>query len=195
MKRIIIFLLSSVACLCLQAKQQYKIDFRQSDFFFEKKDDLLKITTTARDAYFSNDTDAPALPCFSFGILRPNGNTSKEYHIEVEKHLIYENVSLESNPTICTTNVILKEIKPNAASKSVLSPILFGNIISQDGYNCMLFKITPFEYDYDTGGYVEVSHDEEKCSGYMYTYGDGVLYVVENESEYNPNHEVIVGYR
>ena len=51
------------------------------------------------------------------------------------------------------------------------------------------------EYDYDTGGYVEVSHDEKKCSGYMYTYGDGVLYVVENESEYNPNHDVIVGYR
>ena len=42
MKRIVIFLLSTIVCLSIQARQDYKIEFNQSDFLFEKKGDLIK---------------------------------------------------------------------------------------------------------------------------------------------------------
>ena len=151
MKRINLLLFLSAVCLCIQAEQQYKILFKQSDFFCEKKGEYLKISTMAPGAYFSSEADAPALPCFTYSILRPNGNTLKEYHIEVEKNLIGEQVALESNPTVCSTNVVLTDTMSHIASKSVSSPILYADILSQDGYNMMLFKITPFEYDLATG--------------------------------------------
>ena len=51
------------------------------------------------------------------------------------------------------------------------------------------------EYNYDLEDYSEVMQDERDFTGYMYTYGDGVLYVVCGETEYNPNHDATICYR
>lgn len=151
MKKILLILVSLISCVTLHAQRSYTLNFDLLDYNIENKDGVVSIITTKGAPCYLEDRSAPALPYFPYRILRPANTSTEDYSISYEKELIYQNVDIEGNPAILSTNNIPTiSINTFKASKSSESPVILGKDNSMYGYNYSFFKVSPFIYDYST---------------------------------------------
>lgn len=157
MKRLGLFVLFSIIGISLYAQHKYTFSFKLTDFKFEMKDSLLSVNTSKAGAYFSDEEKAPALPYYSYTLLRPSGSDQTDYKVSLKKKLLYKNVSLERNPVIVATNSKFQNTRTQSATKSIFSPIRIYRHQSEGDFNLALFSITPFSYDAESGNLYFVS--------------------------------------
>lgn len=190
MKKRLLLSLFSFLSVVLFAQNSYTIKFNKEDFFYEEKDSVLLISTKMPDAYYSDNNEEPALPCFSYRILRPSA--SLDYKINVKKELLFKNVKLESNPYISSNNSKEEYRTQPVASMSINSPIIYADTLNRYGYCYTYFKITPFEYDVKTGNLyfvsaITITYDDDKAiiaqSNYQSERGQLVKELVINPDE------------
>lgn len=150
MKRLfVILLLLTPFSLALFAQQSYTIKFNKNDFNYNITNGILKITSSNPEALFTDDHSAPALPYYSYRILRPVGTDSVRYHIDYKAEILYKDLQIENNPTILSTDTTIFNEAIEIATKSVSSPVLYSGHFLKFGYEYTFFKITPFLYDVD----------------------------------------------
>jgi hypothetical protein len=159
MKKTILILVSLISCIALHAQRSYTLNFALSDYNVEEKDGVVSIVTTKGAPCYLEDRNAPALPYFPYRILRPANTSTDDFSINYEKELIYQNVDIEGNPAILSTNEIPTiRINTFKATKSSESPVILGKDNSMFGYNYSFFKVSPFIYDYSTRSLYFASH-------------------------------------
>ncbi len=149
MKRKIILLLFLTTNVFLFAQKTYNISFDKKSFAFNMDGNVLSIAPLDYNYFFLSDTLSPALPYFTYNILRPENTVINNFEITIRKERIFNNVSINSNPK--GMPVSLMDISSNnpisIARVSALTPVSFiGNDILK-GYSFATFNITPFIYD------------------------------------------------
>lgn len=149
MKRLFFIQLLFSFSLAVFSQQSYTIKFNKNDFNYNITNGILKISSSNPKALFTDDYSAPALPYFSYRILRPIGTDSIRYHIDYKTETIYTDLHIESNPYILSTDTIIDNKAIEIATKSVSSPVLYSGNFLKYGYEYTFFKITPFLYDVD----------------------------------------------
>lgn len=153
MKRIffkVLFGLLSVPFLC-QAKD-YHISFSKDDFVFQKDGNgVLHIKSLSKDAFFKADTLLPALPYYTYHVLRPQ-DAKTFYLARWEKELVYGNVLLDANPEYVSEFSVSgqKSSWEKVAKGSVSNPVEFVGDDLMRGYSFASFNITPFVYEADS---------------------------------------------
>ena len=159
MKKTILILVSLISCIALHAQRSYTLNFALSDYNVEEKDGVVSIVTTKGAPCYLEERSAPALPYFPYRVLRPANTSTGDFSISYEKELIYQNVDIEGNPAILSTNEIPTiRINTFKATKSSESPVILGKDNSMFGYNYSFFKVSPFIYDYSTRSLYFASH-------------------------------------
>ena len=149
MKRLFVILLLTPFSLVLFAQQSYTIKFNNNDFTYIITNGILNISSSNPGALFTDDHSSPALPYFSYRILRPIGTNSVKYQIDYKTEILYKDIQIERNPYILCTDTTISNKTIEVATKSVSSPVLYSNHFVKYGYEYTYFKITPFLYDVD----------------------------------------------
>lgn len=151
MKRLLIIQLLFSFSVAIFAQQSYTIRFNKNDFSYNITNGILKISSSNPEALFTDDHSSPALPYFSYRIIRPLGTDSVRYHVDYKTEALYKDLQIESNPYILSTNTIISNKAIEIATKSVSSPVLYSSNFLKYGYEYTFFKITPFLYDVEKG--------------------------------------------
>jgi hypothetical protein len=81
MKRLLIIQLLFSFSVAIFAQQSYTIRFNKNDFSYNITNGILKISSSNPEALFTDDHSAPALPYFSYRIIRLSETDSVRYHI------------------------------------------------------------------------------------------------------------------
>lgn len=128
MKKIILLVTMLYLCIAMKAQRTYTFKFDRSDFRFETQDGIMSISTAKELPFYLEDIEKPALPYFSYRILRPSSMTASNYQVRYEKELLYENISIERNAATCPTNVSTgSQATVRAATKSSEGPVVWCN--------------------------------------------------------------------
>ncbi len=146
-KYLLIFLLFSCSIIC--AQETHTLKFSKEDYTISVESGILSVSLSASgsDSFFSDDPDSPAFPYSPFCILRPTGYSSESFQVEMEKELIYENISIEAAPQSVTTRKPILDSKVRTAINSVETPVIYGGDLTLGGYSYVYLKVTPFVYD------------------------------------------------
>ncbi len=150
MKRFVAIFVFSISCVVLFAQHSYTFKFDKTDFRFHLKDSVLHINSLKTGAFYSDNTNAPALPYFTYRILRPAGTAAEKYNVDKREELLFENVCIAGNPLIQPTGEYNMGDSVRISTFSVDSPIMYSEHFSKYGYEYLYLKITPFVYDSKT---------------------------------------------
>jgi hypothetical protein len=149
MKKFSFVTLLLICCVYLYAQQTHTIEFNKEDYSFTIENGILSVSPskTGKDVFFSEDTDTPAFPYSPLCILRPAGYSSEAFQVEMEKELIYDNISIEAAPMSFTTREPIPDTKIRKATKDVNQPVIYGGDLFLRGYCYVYLKVSPFVYD------------------------------------------------
>lgn len=145
----LLLILSLLFNLSSSAKGIYKLHFNPKDYSVNVVNGIVNIQSSSTTATYDDDENEPALPYTIHRILRPLEVSSKGYMVSYETTLLYDNVKMEANKRVLSTNTVLeqKDTLRTIAKHSNLSPIEFLGDMSQYGFSYASFKITPFIYN------------------------------------------------
>ena len=152
MNKFLTILLALLPCVTsLSAQESYTIPFSKDNYVFEtKQQGVMTVSLANGFPIYLTDTLAPAVPYLPYCILRPAGCDSKNFQVEMEKELLYEDVSIQATPADLTTAEQLQAEDLRIATKSLDSPVVFGGDQKRGQYHYAYLKISPFVYDADS---------------------------------------------
>lgn len=142
-------LILSLALVSTISAKTYTIRFDKADYDINVSNGVVNIEKKEGFTFHDDDRKGPALPYSIYRILRPQNTSSDDFKVSFKSSLIHENVNIEANPQLASTNSTMtaKETISAFASKSQMKPVMLLGDMSQYGFSYASFKVTPFIYD------------------------------------------------
>ena len=146
-------LIISFALITTANAKTYTIHFDKTGYDISVRDGVVHIEKKDGFAFFDDDPKGPALPYSIYRILRPLNSSSTDYKVTFKTTSILENVKIEANPQMKSTNSTFdtKESASLLASKSQICPVKLLGDMSIYGFSYASFWITPFLFNKDIG--------------------------------------------
>ncbi|MDE6248041.1 MAG: hypothetical protein K2M41_09430 [Muribaculaceae bacterium] len=153
MRNFSISILISMICINICAASEHLFSFSESEYtLITSTSGITEIAPVdlSKD-YFSDDTDAPALPKRYCNLIIPYGSIMTNYSVEHTKpRLIKNGILLQPNPTILPQSETVVPENPQMKYSAGYYPMqnweYVGNTMI-DGSNIVTFSFSPYSYD------------------------------------------------
>ena len=97
-------LILSLALVSTVSAKTYTIRFDKTDYDINVSNGVVNIEKKEGFTFHDDDRKGPALPYSIYRILRPQNTSSDDFKVSFKSSLIHENVNIEANPQLASTN-------------------------------------------------------------------------------------------